>query len=167
MLLKPPPLLLVGVLEEADLVRDRVEAVGCRRARTTGKRRTGDPVHLGRPRRQHVLPGQVVGGRGGEHLDLVALGQMLRHPAAVQLGPAHHLGAVALDDEAEPHAPGGPLLPPPVRRPATLGLERARTRFRSAVVLELQAHQLAHEVVAEVAQVEVDLGLPAMSRWSV
>ena len=86
----------------------------------------GDAVHPRDARGQDVLPGQVVGGGGGEDLDLVARGHVLGHPAAVQLGPAHHLGPVALDDEGDPQP-----------RPASPPLRsfcRASTRLRSAAV---------------------------------
>ena len=65
----------------------------------------GDAVHLRGAGRVVVAPLQVIEGAGGEDLDVVAAGQALGEPAAVQLGPPADLRAVALDDEGEPHAP--------------------------------------------------------------
>src|SRR5215468_9086406 len=64
----------------------------------------GDAVHERRALGKVVPPLQVVEGAGGEHLHLVAAGQSLHEPPAVQLGAPRDLRPVALDDEGEPHA---------------------------------------------------------------
>ena len=125
-----------------------------RRSRATGKRRTVTPFTCETPAGQDVLPAQVVGGGGGEDLDLVALGHVLRDPAAVQLGPADHLRPVALDDEGEPH-------PRPPSFAASVSFCERVHAVAQRRRLDLEAHQLPHEVVAEVVEVEVDLGLAA------
>ena len=119
-LLEPAPLLLVAVLEEADLVGDGIEGPDVARTR---HREAAHPhaVHTRLACREHVLPAHVVGRRGGEHLDLVALGHVLGDPAAVQLGAAHHLRPVALDDEGDLHP-----------RPLSFSFWSASTRLRSA-----------------------------------
>ena len=48
-----------------------------------------------------VGPGHVVGGAGGEDLDLRVAGHVLGHQAAVVLGPARDVQAVALDHEGQ------------------------------------------------------------------
>ena len=112
------------------------------------------PFTCATPGGQDVLPAQVVGRGGGQHLDLVALGHVLRDPAAVQLGPADHLRPVALDDEGDPH-------PRPPSFAASVSFCERVDPVAQRRRLDLQAHQLAHEVVAEVVEVEVDLGLAA------
>ena len=68
-----------------------------------GRAVDGNAVHhLGAPR-VVVLPLEVIEGARGEYLDLVALGQPLGQPPAVQFRPAVHLKPVTLDDEGEPH----------------------------------------------------------------
>ena len=62
-----------------------------------------DPAHAIGSFRVLVLPRDVVARAGGQHLDLVLLGEPLGDEAAVVLGSAEDLGAVALDDESEFH----------------------------------------------------------------
>ena len=57
--------------------------------------------------REVRLPAQVVAGGGGVHDHLVTgAGERVRGLAGERLRPAGDLGAVALDDERDPHPPG-------------------------------------------------------------
>src|SRR6185369_13954641 len=50
-----------------------------------------------------VLPGHVVLGATGQHVDVVARRKALGHEAAQMLGSSEHLRAVPLDDESDLH----------------------------------------------------------------
>ena len=68
--------------------------------------------HLFDTRRQFISPGDVVGGTGGEDLDLGMTGEMLGDVACVELGAAIDRVAVALNDDRQLHCgssapPGG------------------------------------------------------------
>ena len=99
------PLALVGerMLLVEDQVGDEGEAPLGARARH-GVARDGDPLYPVGARRIVVAPLEVVERARRRDLHLVAAGQPAGEPAAVQLGAAGHLRAVALDHEAEAHA---------------------------------------------------------------
>ncbi len=127
-LLQPAALLEVAVLEEADLVGDRIEGLEPALA-DDREAQHPDAVDARLAGWQHVLPAQVVDRGRGQDRDLVPLRHVLGDPAAVQLRPADDLRPVALDDEADLH-PRLSSLPPTSARPP----DSSSTLFRSAAV---------------------------------
>ena len=104
--LQHPGALVFGRVEVAeDDVREEREAPLVARA-LDREARDRQPVDARRAGRVVVGPAAVVERAGGQDLDLVLAGQAARQPAAVRLGAARDLLAVALHDEAQLHGRG-------------------------------------------------------------
>ena len=102
LLLEPLELVGAAVRVVVDPLGQLVERLDVARggAGEAPHRHAADAVHA---LRIFVLPGHVVAGAGGQHLDVVLEGEPLGEQPAQLFGSAQDFGAVALDDEGEFH----------------------------------------------------------------